>query len=577
MKEFQVILNGKKVVGRGGETILELAKRNRVRIPHLCHLKLSDIYVNDCASCRICVVEVDKREGLYPACSTKLWENMEITTNSLEIMKMRKNILELILTNHPKGCLTCQKSGDCELQKLAFEMRIKELRYPSELRGMKKEYNWAYIRDMDKCVMCRRCETMCDAQTCYILSGINRGIDAIVSTAFNRDVTETYCTFCGQCVAVCPVGALTERDYTWDVISAISNPKKIVAVQIAPSVRVALGEEFGMDVGINLEKKIVTALKKIGVDYVFDTSWGADLTILEEASELKERLNKHFNGDKDAKLPLLTSCCPAWINFLEDNFPELLEIPSSAKSPMQMTSAVIKNIWSQELGIPKESVVVVSIMPCLAKKYEGKMPEFIHDKIPDTDFSITTRELAHMIKSSDIQFDSLEDTEFDSPLGVYSGAGVIFGRTGGVIEAALRTAYKFITNEELSNLDFTDMEGTKGVRIAEVDIKGKKIGIGIAHGLGEARKLLEKVKLGKIELHAIEIMACKGGCVGGGGQPYIHGDFEIIKKRIKALSKIDKGMVIRKSHENHEVMALYKKYLKHPLSEEAKKLLHVEK
>ncbi|MGL5656772.1 MAG: NADH-dependent [FeFe] hydrogenase, group A6 [Fusobacteriaceae bacterium] len=575
MKKINVTINGIMIQGDSKDTILETAKKNNIRIPHLCHLKIDSIYTNDCASCRICVVEVDGREGLYPSCSTKIWEGMNVITNSVEIMKIRKNVLELILANHPKDCLVCRKSGDCELQKLSNEMRIKEIRYDSELRGLSEDRSAAIIRDMDKCIMCRRCETMCNnVQSCNILSGINRGSSSIVSTYFNKKLSETYCTFCGQCVAVCPVGALTEHDYTWDVINSIANKDKIVVAQIAPAVRVALGEEFNIKIGTNIEKKIVAALKKLGFDYIFDTSWAADLTIMEEASELKNRLVKHFQGDKEVKLPLLTSCCPAWMNFLEDNFPTLVEVPSTAKSPMQMCSSVIKNIWGPEKALDKKNIVVVSIMPCLAKKYESQREEFIYDGIPDTDYSITTRELAHMIKSSDIDFENLEDKEFDSPMGSYSGAGIIFGRTGGVIEAATRTTYKFITGNELDNLEFTSMEGIKGTRIAEIEIAGNKIRIGITHGLGEARKLLEKIVSGEEFLHGIEIMACKGGCVGGGGQPYTHGNYEIIKARMEALSNIDKCLKIRKSHENPDVLAIYEKHLGVPLSAKAKELLH---
>lgn len=578
MKTVKLILNGHEVIGEKGETILEVAKKNSVRIPHLCHLKLGDIYTNECASCRMCVVEVDKRDGLYPACSTKIWEGMNVVTNSAEIQNIRRDILELILANHPKECLTCEKSGDCELQKLAEEFRIRDIRYEEELKGLKKEVSPAIIRDMNKCIMCRRCETMCNKiQTCNILSGINRGAKAIVSTAYNKNLTETFCTFCGQCVAVCPVGALTERNYTWDVNKEIANPKKIVVAQIAPAVRVALGEEFGIEIGTNIEKKIVTALKKLGFDYVFDTTWAADLTIMEEATEFKERVLKYLKGDKDVKLPLLTSCCPAWMNFIEANFPELKGMPSTAKSPQQMCSSVIKNIWSKEKNINKKDIVVVSIMPCLAKKYEAQRDEFKDEGVPDTDFSITTRELAHMIKASDIDFKTIGDSEFDSPMGNYSGAGIIFGRTGGVIEAATRTAYKLITGEELYDLNFTNMYGEKGTRIAEVLIAGAKIRIGITHGLGEARKLLEKVKSGEEFLHGVEIMACKSGCVGGGGQPYTHGDYNIILKRAKAINSIDKNGIIRKSHENPDIIKIYENYLGEPLSQKALSLLHIHK
>lgn len=418
---FEITIDGVKTQVSENTTILTAAKNIGIKIPSLCNLKLDDYFFNNHATCRICVVEVDKRDGLYPACSTICWDGMNVVTNSSQIIQIRKNILELLISNHPKDCLICSKSGECELQKLTQEFRLKEIRFSGERNQFKSEYSESIIRDPEKCIMCRRCETMCNkVQTCGVLSAINKGFHSVVSTVYENNLDKTVCTFCGQCVTVCPVGALHERNYIWEVIEALADPNKKVIAQVAPAVRVALGEEFGTDVGLNVEKKIVTALKKMGFDGVFDTTWAADLTIIEEATELKERLEGYLSGDKTIKLPILTSCCPAWVNFIEYNFPNLLDIPSTSKSPQQMFSAVAKNVWAPKMGIDRKNLVVVSIMPCLAKKYEASRTEFIKDGNRDTDISISTRELADMIKYFNIDFKEVIDQEFDSPMGEYT-------------------------------------------------------------------------------------------------------------------------------------------------------------
>ena len=575
-KMVNVIIDDKHIQVPAGTTIHTAAKEVGINIPTLCYLNLKDFgCVNKVASCRVCVVEVEGKGNLAPACSTPVFEGMKVCTNSIRVLNSRKTVLELMLSDHPKDCLTCQKSGECELQNLAISFGIREIKYQGKESTYRKDATKSIIRDRDKCIMCRRCETMCnEVQTVGVLSAIDRGFNAVVSTALEMDLKDSVCTFCGQCVAVCPTGALVERDATWDVLAALANPKKTVIVQTAPAVRTALGEEFGYPAGTGVTGKLAAALRKLGFNKVFDTDFAADLTIMEEASELLDRLTRYKAGDKTVKLPLLTSCCPAWVNFFEHNFPDLLDIPSSAKSPMQMFSAVAKNIYTKELGIDRKDLVVVSVMPCLAKKYEADREEFSKDGNYDTDIVITTRELARLIKYANINFHSLEDEDFDKPLGESTGAGVIFGRTGGVIEAALRTAADWYTGKSLEKIDYKEVRGLEGVRSADVKVGDLDLKIGIAHGLGEARKLLNEIRAGKSQYHAIEIMACKGGCIGGGGQPYHHGDTEILKKRISVINSEDTSKTLRKSHENPYIKRLYEAYFDKPMSHNAHELLH---
>ena len=575
-KMVNVIIDDKHVQVPAGTTIHTAAKEVGINIPTLCYLNLKDFgCVNKVASCRVCVVEVEGKGNLAPACSTPVFEGMKVCTNSIRVLNSRKTVLELMLSDHPKDCLTCQKSGECELQNLAISFGIREIKYKGKESTYRKDATKSIIRDRDKCIMCRRCETMCnEVQTVGVLSAIDRGFNAVVSTALEMDLKDSVCTFCGQCVAVCPTGALVERDATWDVLAALANPKKTVIVQTAPAVRTALGEEFGYPAGTGVTGKLAAALRKLGFSKVFDTDFAADLTIMEEASELLDRLTRYKAGDKTVKLPLLTSCCPAWVNFFEHNFPDLLDIPSSAKSPMQMFSAVAKNIYTKELGVDRKDLVVVSVMPCLAKKYEADREEFSKDGNYDTDIVITTRELARLIKYANINFHALEDEDFDKPLGESTGAGVIFGRTGGVIEAALRTAADWYTGESLEKIDYKEVRGLEGVRSADVKVGDLDLKIGIAHGLGEARKLLNEIRAGKSQYHAIEIMACKGGCIGGGGQPYHHGDTEILKKRISVINSEDTSKTLRKSHENPYIKRLYEAYFDKPMSHNAHELLH---
>lgn len=576
MDTVNLIIDNKPVAVKVGTTILEAASGIGVHVPTLCNMKLNDLNIeNNPGNCRVCMVEVKGRRNLVPACCTEVANGMEVNTHSIRVINARRTVLELILSDHPADCLICPKSGKCDLQNLAHNLGIREIHYQGEQSHYRADTSPAIIRDIDKCIMCRRCEMMCNkVQTVGVLSAINRGFNSVVSPAFEMNLDHSVCTYCGQCVAVCPTGALTEVDETGNVIRALSDPSKTVIVQTAPAVRAALGEEFDMEPGTLVTGKLVAALKRLGFDYVFDTDFAADLTIMEEGTELLNRLTRKLSGDNDVKLPILTSCCPAWVKFFEHQFPELKDIPSTARSPQQMFGSIAKNWFAEKLGIKREDLVVVSIMPCVAKKYECGRDEFKVHGNPDVDFALTTREFAALIKVSNIDFNTLPNEDFDNPMGESSGAGVIFGTTGGVIEAAVRTAYELFTSKPLPRIDFEELRGMEGIRQATIDFGGLPLKIGIAHGLGNARKLLGDIQAGKSEFHAIEIMSCPGGCIGGGGQPYHHGNAEILKKRQMALYREDTNKAIRKSHENKHIIQLYDEYLEKPMSKKAHHLLH---
>jgi NADH-quinone oxidoreductase subunit G len=571
MSLISVIINNRTVLVEEGTTILEAAKLLNINIPTLCHLNLHDTkMVNQGASCRVCMVEVEGRRNLAPACSTPVFNNMIVKTNTIRAIKARRTVVELLLSDHPKDCLMCEKNTRCELQNLAADLEVREIRYEGEMSQYQKDTtSQSIVRDLDKCILCRRCETMCSkVQTVNVLSAVGRGFETVISPAFGLPMNETSCTFCGQCVAVCPTGALTEVNNISKVWDALNSRDKYVIVQTAPAVRAALGEEFGMEAGTNVTGKMISALRALGFQKVYDTDFAADLTIMEEATELIHRLK---NG---GRLPILTSCCPGWVKFFEHQFSDMLDIPSTCKSPQQMFGAIAKTYLADKLKIDPKNMVVVSVMPCLAKKYEAARPELSNEGIQDVDISISTRELAKMLKEAGIDFESLENSDFDHPLGESTGAAVIFGTTGGVIEAALRTAYEWLTEEKLETVEFEALRGMEGIKTATIKIKDINVRIAVAHGLGNARKLLEDIRSGKETYHAIEIMACPGGCIGGAGQPYIHGHIEKLKKRMGAIYSEDRGKKLRKSHENPSVIKLYSEFLGEPYGEKAHKLLH---
>ncbi len=571
MDKIKLTINGIETEVAPGTSIHNAAKELGIYVPTLCYLNMDGFDIcNEVSSCRVCMVEVEGRPTLVTACSEKCAPGMVVHTDSKRALNGRRTSLELLLSNHPKDCLVCPKNLDCELQYLAKHLNISQIHYEGERMDYPIDNtSRSLVKHPNKCIMCRRCETMCnDVQTVGILSAMGRGFGAVVGPAFHLDMSETSCTFCGQCVAVCPTAALTENNETQRLWRRLNNPKKHVIVQVAPAVRVAIGEVFGMDPGTISTGKLVSALRRLGFDAVFDTDWAADLTIIEEASELVHRI-KH-NGT----LPILTSCCPAWVNFIEHQFPDMLDIPSTCKSPQIMFGAMAKSYYASKMGLHADDVCVVSIMPCIAKKAEAARSELSKDENQNVDLVISTRELGKMLFETGIEFNDLEDGEFDQLMGESTGAGVIFGTTGGVIEAAVRTAYEWITGETLDQVEFTQLRGLEGVRTATVDIGDMTLNIGIAHGLGHARELLDGVRSGKYNLQAIEIMACPGGCIGGGGQPYHHGNMDILRKRQEAIYQEDRNKKIRKSHENPMIKKIYKEYLGEPYGETAHDLLH---
>lgn len=569
MALVNVKINNIPVQVEEGTTVLEAARVAGIKIPTLCYLK----DVNAIGACRVCVVEVKGARSLVTACVYPVNEGMEVFTNTPNVRKSRKTTVELLLSNHRKDCLSCVRNGNCELQALSTELGCDISKYNGAKSEASVDVSDCLIRDNSKCVLCRRCVAVCKQYQSVAVIGANgRGFDTHIGCAFEKPIASTACVNCGQCVVACPTGALQERDEIDDVLQALSDPKKRVIVGAAPSVRVALGEEFGMPIGTNVQGKMVTALRKLGFDDVFDVNFGADLTIIEEGTEFLNRLK---NG---GTLPMITSCSPAWIKFCEHNFPDQLDHLSTCKSPQQMFGAICKTYYAEKLGMNPEDIVVVSIMPCTAKKFEKKRGNQNAAGVPDIDYALTTRELAKLIKSAGVIFEDLEDGEYDAPLGIFSGAGLIFGATGGVMEAALRTVYEKVVGKEAPSLDFVDVRGTQGIKEAEYDLNGKKVRVCVASGLANARKIMDDVRAGKSNYDFIEIMSCPGGCVNGGGQPirtaYERNNKDIKALRAKAIYDQDKSMELRKSHENPAIKKLYDEFLGEPNGHKAHEILH---
>lgn len=567
---IKLTIDGKEVEVEKGTTILEAAKKANIDIPTLCFLK----EINEIGDCRMCLVEVEGRRGFVTSCIQKAEEGMVIKTNTIALIEARRMVLDLILSNHQRDCLTCTRNGNCELQKLAEQFNVTGIRYNGKVQSHQiDDKSASLVRNFNKCILCRRCVATCkNVQGIGAIDCVNRGFDSCISTAGNHSLADVNCTLCGQCIEACPVGALTEKDGTEAVWKKLKDEDTYVVVQTAPAVRVALGEEFGMEIGINVTGKMVTALKRLGFDKVFDTNTGADFTIMEEGTEFIERLNN--NG----VLPMITSCSPGWINYCEKNYPDQLEHLSSCKSPHTMFGALVKSYFAEKNNIDPSKIFVVSVMPCIAKKYEITRDDMAGAGYPDVDAVITTRELARMIKQAHIDFTSLEDSKFDDPMGEATGAAAIFGTTGGVMEAALRTVAEVVTGEKLENLDFEDVRGKEGIKKATITLAGKEIKVAVASGLKNARKVMDEVRAGTADYQFIEIMACPGGCVMGGGQP-IHtskerASIDIRKKRADALYTADEKSVVRKSHENPVLQKIYKDYLGEPGGHKAHKLLH---
>lgn len=562
-------INGIEIEAYENETVLDVAKRKGYHIPTLCHLKLEDLnYENAPVCCRICMIEDSSNGNLIPACGTKVYDGLSVDIDSGSAIKARRTNMELLLSNHPKDCLFCDRSTNCDLQKMAYDLNVRNVRYEGERTNYGVDNSsLSIVKNLDKCILCRRCESVCrEMQTVNVYSDIYRGFETVIAPEFNRPLHDTQCTYCGQCVSVCPTAALTEVnnvDKVWDVIN---DPKKVVIVQTAPAVRVAIGEEFGEEPGVETGR-MVSALRRMGFDYVFDTNWAADLTIMEEAHEIMERLNSGTNR------PILTSCCPAWVKFIEHQFPSLIDIPSSCKSPHEMFGAIAKSYFAQKMNINSDDVVVVSVMPCVAKKYEAARSELETEGNQDVDLVITTREFARMVKEAGISFLELDEEEFDNPLGKSSGAGDIFGTTGGVLEAALRTLSSWLEVPEPA-LEYEAVRGLEGIKEAQIQVGDRIVKVAASNGLGNARKLLERIESGENNYDIIEIMACPGGCIAGGGQPYHHGDRSIIKKRMEAIYSIDKNNDVRRSHENEDIKKVYEEFLGEVGGEKAHELLH---
>ena len=563
-------IDGIEVKAKQGMTILEAARTVGIDIPTLCFLK----EINEVGECRMCIVEVEGMRGFATSCIQKVAEGMVVHTNTPAVVDARKVVLDLILSNHKIDCLKCVRSGNCELQKVSKQMNVQDIEFTGEMKHHEiDDASPSIVRDFDKCILCGRCVATCKkVQEIGAIERSNRGFETCISTVDGKSLNDVNCTFCGQCIMNCPTGALHEKETVDEVWEKLRDPETTVIVQTAPAVRASIGEEFDMPIGTNAEGKMVTALKRLGFDKVFDTNTGADFTIMEEANEFIERFSKNDT------LPMITSCCPGWVKYAEMNYPELLPHLSSCKSPHEMFGALLKTYYAEKEKIDPKKMYVVSVMPCIAKKFEGKREELSNEGMQDVDNVITTRELARMIKQANIDLAKLPDEKFDDPMGEATGAAAIFGTTGGVMEAALRTAQDTLTGKDLKEIDFEAVRGEKGIKRATIEVAGKKIKIVVVSGLGNARKIMEEIKAGKADYQFVEIMACPGGCIMGGGQSIKSAktrlDNDVRKLRAECLYTIDEKSTIRKSHENPVLKKIYKDYLGEPLGEKAHKLLH---
>jgi len=570
-QKITITIDNKTHGVKPGQSIMQAAEECGYHIPRLCyHPKLSIE-----GSCRVCIVQVEGIKNYVASCSFPVSENMKIYTNNKEIRQARRDIVELLLDNHPEDCHTCERDGNCELQRLAYAMGIRQRHFVGQRKSYEKDLSSAsVIRDPDKCILCGRCVRMCsEIQGVHCLDQAYRGFNTVVMPAYNMPFADSICTTCGQCINVCPTAAFVEKNYTQELFEKLNDKDLIKVAQVAPSVRAAIGEGFGLAPGRNMEGQLAASLKRIGFDYVFDTQFSADLTIMEEASEFLERLQGK------GPLPMITSCSSAWMKYMEQFYPDMIENISTCKSPMSMGSAILKTYFARKIKADPEKLLSVAVMCCTAKKYEAARPELMVNGVRSTDIVVTTREIVWMIKSAGIDFINIQPEKFDEPMGLSSGAGAIFGVTGGVMEAAIRTAYELYTGETLIDIELSEIRGFQGIKEAKVILDGEELRVAVAHGLGNAHRVLDMVKDDPGRFHFIEVMGCPGGCIGGGGQPYamansIPLDEECLKLRAEALYGLDREKTIRRSHDNPDVQRLYKEFLGRPLSEKSHELLH---